>query len=76
MTHRLGFMLMELVSRLSLADHSDSGSFLVVHSLLRQGGCQQEGFWEVVGHVESPFDLSQILPVDGVLLVSYQDLPW
>ena len=69
-------MLMELVSRLSLADHSASGSFLVVHALVNQGECQQEGFWEVVGHVESPFDLSQILPVDGVLLVPDQDFPW
>ena len=69
-------MLMELVSRLSLADHLHSGSFLVVHALLSQGGCQRKGFWEVVGHVESPFDLSQILPADGVLLVPYQDFPW
>ena len=29
-----GFMVMRLVSRLSLANHSDSGSFLVVHLLL------------------------------------------
>ena len=28
----------------------DSGSFLVVHALLSQDGCQREGFWEVVGH--------------------------
>ena len=49
--------------------HSDSGSFRVVHTLLSQGGCQQEGFWEVVGHVASPFDLSQIILVGGGLLV-------
>ena len=27
-----GFMVMELVSRLSLANHSDSGAFLVSHT--------------------------------------------
>ena len=46
--------------RLSLANHSDSESFLVVHTLFSQDGCQREGFWEVVEHVESPFDLSQL----------------
>ena len=51
-----GFMMMGLVSRLSLTNHSDSGSFLVVHALFSLDGCQR-GFWEVVGHV-SPFDLS------------------
>ena len=54
----LGFMVMGLVSGLFLANHSDSGSFLVVHVLFSQDGCQREGFWEVVGHVVSPFDLS------------------
>ena len=54
---------MGLVSRLSLANHSDSESFLVVHSLFSQDECQR-GFWEW-----SPFDLSQTLPVDGGLLV-------
>ena len=34
-----------------------------------QDGRQQEGFWEVVGHVVSPFDLSQTLPIGGGLLV-------
>ena len=53
-----GFMVMGLVSGLSLANHSDSESFLVVHALFSQDGCQREGFWEVVGHVVSPFDLS------------------
>ena len=33
---------MELVSRLSLANHSDSGSLLAAHSLLSQDGCQQD----------------------------------
>ena len=65
----LGFMLMVLVSRLSLANRSDSESFLVVHTLFSQDGCQREGFWEVVGHVVSPFDLSWSLPVGGGLLV-------
>ena len=53
-----GFMVMGLVSALSLANHSDSESFLVVHALFSQDGCQREGFWEVVGQVVSPFDLS------------------
>ena len=53
-----GFMVMGLVSGLSSACHSDSESFLVVHSLFSQDGCQQEGFWEVVRHAVSPFNLS------------------
>ena len=39
-----GFMVMELVSGLSLANHSDSASFLVVHALFNLDGCQREGF--------------------------------
>ena len=62
-------MVMGLGSRLSLANHSDSESFLVVHALFSQDGCQREGFWEVVGHVVSPFDLSRTLPVGGGLSV-------
>ena len=62
------FMVMELVSGLSLANHSDSES-TVVHALFSQDGCQKEGFWEVVGQVVSPFDLSQTLLVGGGLLV-------
>ena len=46
-----GFMVMELVSRLFLANYSDSGFFLVAHAWLSQDGCQRGGFWEVVGHV-------------------------
>ena len=65
----LGFMVMGLVSGLSLANHSHSESFLGVHSSLRQDGWQWEGFWEVVRHVLSPFDLSQTLLVGGGLLV-------
>ena len=62
-------MVMGLVSGLSLANHSDSESFLVVHTLFSQDGCQRDGFLEVVRHVVSPFDLSRILPVGGGLLV-------
>lgn len=61
----LGFMAVGLVSGLSLADHSDSGSFRVAHAWLSQDGCQREGLWEVVGHVASPFALSRPLPVGG-----------
>ena len=35
----LGFMVMGLFSWLSLASHSDSESFLVVHTLFSQDGC-------------------------------------
>ena len=35
-----GFMEMGLVSGLSLASHSDSGSFLLAHALLSQDGFQ------------------------------------
>ena len=38
-----GFIVMLLVSRLSRHDHSDSGSFLVAHALLNQGGYQWRG---------------------------------
>ena len=70
----LGFMVMGLVSGLSSANHFDSESFLVVHALFSQDGCQW-GFWEVVGHVVSPFDLSRTLPVGGGLFrVPYQAL--
>ena len=50
-------MVMGLVSGVSSANHSVSESFLVVHALFSQDGCQREGFWEVVGHVVSPFDI-------------------
>ena len=62
-------LVMELVSGLSLANHSDSEFFLVACELLIQDLCKQEGFWEVVRHVMSPFDLSPNLPVRGCLLV-------
>ena len=54
----LGFYGDEISFRVSFGQSSDSESFLVAHALLSQDGCQREGFWEVVGHVVSPFDLS------------------
>ena len=66
-----GFMVMGLVSGWSLANHSNSESFLVAHASLSQDGCSREGFWEVDGHVLSPFNLSQALRVGGGLLVPY-----
>ena len=63
-----GFMVMGLVSGWSLTNHSDLESFLVEQALFSQDGCQR-GFWEVVGYVVSPFDLSQTFPVDGGLSV-------
>ena len=65
-----GLMVMGLVSGLSLANHSDSESCLVVHALFSQDGCQREGFWEVVGQVVSPFDLSLTRPVPHQDLLS------
>ena len=61
-------MVMGLVSGWSLTNHSDLESFLVEQALFSQDGCQR-GFWEVVGYVVSPFDLSQTLLVGGGLLV-------
>ena len=58
-----------MVMGLSLANHPDSESFLVVHTLFSRDGCQREGFWEVVGYVVSLFDLSRTLLVGGGLLV-------
>ena len=60
---------MGLVSGLSLANYSDSKSFLVVHTLFIQGGCQKKGFWDVIRHMVSPLDLSLTLLVGGGLLV-------
>ena len=64
-----GLQSQGFVSGLSLASHSDSESFLVVHPLLSQDGGRQEGFWEVEGYMASPFDLFRTLLVDGGLLV-------
>jgi len=44
----LGFYGDGISFQVSLASHSDSESFLVVHALFSQDGCQREGFWEVV----------------------------
>ena len=69
MASSLGFYGVGFISWLSLANCSDSESFLVVHTLLSSDRCQQEGFWEVIGHVASPFDLSQTLLVSSGFLV-------
>ena len=69
MAGTLGFYGDGISFQLSLANHSDSESFLVVHALFSQDGCQREGFWKVVGQVASPFDLSRALLVGGGLLV-------
>ena len=61
--------LTKICTWFSLASHSYSESFLVVHTLFGQDGCQREGFWEVVRYVVSPFDFSRTLPVGGGLLV-------
>ena len=63
------FMVKGLFSELFLANHFDSQSFLVAHALISQDGCQLERFWEVVGHVMSPFELSRTLLVGACLLV-------
>ena len=62
---------MVLVSGWSLANHSNSESFLVAHASLSQDGREPEGFWEVDGHAVSPFHLSQTLAAGGGLLVPY-----
>ena len=66
-----GFMVMGLVFGWSLANHSGSGSFLVVRASLSQDGFQRGGFWEVgrTYGLASPFDLSRILQAGGGLLV-------
>ena len=42
-----GFMVIGLVSGLSLASHSELGSFLGAHTSLRRDGFQRGGSWEV-----------------------------
>ena len=68
-----GFMGIGLVSGLSLASHSELGSFLVAYASLIQGGLWQGRSWEAgkTYRLESPisFDLSWILLVGGSLLV-------
>ena len=65
-------MGMGLVSRLSLANHSDSGFFLVIHHSGKMDPSEKDS-GRLVGHMDwrllSPFDLSQILPVGGSLLI-------
>ena len=43
---------------------------LEVHTLLSQDGSHRGEFWEVGGHMASPFDLYQTLPVGYSLLLS------
>ena len=61
------FMVMGLVSRFSLANHRlrvlPSGA-----GIAQPRWCQREKFLDVVGHLVSPFDLFQILPVGSGLL--------
>ena len=72
MAHRLGYYG-DGVS-FWVVSETDSGSLLVVHALFTQVGFQRGGFWEVgrTHGLVSPlsFDLSQMLPVVGGLLVS------
>ena len=68
-----GFTEMGLVSRLSLAHHSDfRGLFPGVSAPLSQDGFQPEGFWEIGRHVDwtflSPF---HVFWFGGSLLVSH-----
>ena len=64
-------MVMGLVSGLSLANHSDSGSFLVVLACSANMDSSEEDSGKLVGHMDwhllSPFDLSQILTVGGIV---------
>lgn len=53
-----GPALTGFVSGLSLTPHPDSGSFLAASAWPSQDGVQQGAFWEVVGHMAPPFDLS------------------
>ena len=62
-----GFMIIQLVSELSLANHSDSGSFLVTHTSCSQDGFQWEGFWKVgrTCRLESPLSFWCFLNSSG-----------
>ena len=77
MARSLGSYGKGVVSGVSLVNHSDSGSFVVVCKL-SQDGFRPEGFWELVGYLDwcllSPFDLSEILLVGSILFVP-QALP-
>ena len=75
MASSLGFYGDGISFQVVFSQSSDSESFLVVHTLFSQDRCQREGFWEVVGYVVSPFDLSLTLPVGcGLLVPLPQDL--
>ena len=65
----LGVLVMGLVLMLSLADHSNLGSFLVATCCSAKMDSNQEDSGRLVEHIASPFDLSRILPVGGGLLV-------
>ena len=54
----LGFMVMGLVSGWSLANHSNSESFLVAHGIAQPRWMLARGVLEVDGHTVSLFDLS------------------
>ena len=61
----LAFMVIGLISELSLNSHSDSGSFLVaLHCSAKMDATEK-----VVGHVMFLLDLSQTLLVGGYLLI-------
>ena len=72
-------MVVELVSRLSLANHSDSGSFLVVCTSFSQGDSSEEDSGRLAVYMNwrplSPFDFSQILQlaVACSFCIPYQD---
>ena len=71
MAGSLGFYGDGISLRVIFSQSCDPESFLEVHALFSQDGCQREGFWEVVGQVVSPFDLFRTLLVGGGLLVPY-----
>ena len=72
----LGFMVMGFVSTLFLANHSDSGSFLVACASLSQDEFQQEGSWEVsMTHgMASPLSSQPLLSSPRWHRVPHQDL--
>ena len=56
--YSLGFMVMGLVSGLSLASHSDSGpSWWLTHCSVKMDASKKDS-GRLVGHVVSPFDIS------------------
>ena len=77
MACRVGFMIMELVSGLSLANHSDSGSFRwPAHCSAKMDSSERDS-GRLAGHMNwrlTPFDFSQVLPVGGSFRVPYQGL--